>query len=365
LSVIAPAFCLHCDGIDNYMINKRQILFLTALLATLLITQACSVSKNTTEKPDIRKTLLWPSAPSKPRIQYMQSIHTAKNLGIEQGLFSTLVSWFTGEQQQSLVRPTAILMTPGGILYVADPGARGVHRFNTKESKYQLIQGSETKALLSPIGLAPGKNKTVLVTDSRTGQVFSLSAENDHATPFLLDTPLQQPTGIATINNGEYVYIVDTAQHKLLKFNGSGKLLKTIGQRGSKPAQFNFPTMITSNNNKLMITDTLNFRVQIFDQSDQYLSQFGRVGDGSGDLARPKGIAIDSYGHIYVVDALFHNMQLFREDGTLLLSVGQRGRTAGQFWLPSGIFIDRKKNIIYVADSFNQRIQVFKYIGSP
>ncbi|MBZ5606349.1 MAG: 6-bladed beta-propeller, partial [Acidobacteriia bacterium] len=33
---------------------------------------------------------------------------------------------------------------------------------------------------------------------------------------------------------------------------------------------------------------------------------------------------------------------------------------AGQFQLPSGISID-DRNIIYVADSYNRRVQVFRY----
>ena len=35
-----------------------------------------------------------------------------------------------------------------------------------------------------------------------------------------------------------------------------------------------------------------------------------------------------------------------------------------EFWLPTGIFID-DNNLIYIADSYNQRVQVFRYIGRP
>jgi len=38
------------------------------------------------------------------------------------------------------------------------------------------------------------------------------------------------------------------------------------------------------------------------------------------------------------------------------------GHKAGEFWIPGGIAID-KDDYIYVADSYNQRIQVFKYVG--
>ncbi|MCJ7555280.1 MAG: 6-bladed beta-propeller, partial [Ignavibacteriaceae bacterium] len=86
---------------------------------------------------------------------------------------------------------------------------------------------------------------------------------------------------------------------------------------------------------------------------------FGKPGDGSGDFARPKGIATDSYNNIYVVDALFNNVQIFDQRGRLLYSFGEQGTESEKFWLPAGIFID-KQNRIYVADSFNSRIQIFQ-----
>jgi sugar lactone lactonase YvrE len=94
-----------------------------------------------------------------------------------------------------------------------------------------------------------------------------------------------------------------------------------------------------------------------------FLWAFGKVGDHAGDFARPKGIATDSFGHVYVIDALFHSVQIFDRRGVLLLSIGGRGHGEGQFWLPNGIFISAD-NTIFVADSYNKRVQVFRYIGS-
>jgi hypothetical protein len=75
-------------------------------------------------------------------------------------------------------------------------------------------------------------------------------------------------------------------------------------------------------------------------------------------------VATDRNGHVYVVDALFHAFQIFDTAGRLLLPVGERGQERGQFWLPTGIFIDHDDgDLIYIADSYNQRIQVFRYIG--
>jgi hypothetical protein len=40
------------------------------------------------------------------------------------------------------------------------------------------------------------------------------------------------------------------------------------------------------------------------------------------------------------------------------MALGQEGTAPGEFWLPAGICTDLH-NRIYVADSFNKRVQIF------
>jgi len=46
----------------------------------------------------------------------------------------------------------------------------------------------------------------------------------------------------------------------------------------------------------------------------------------------------------------------------LLYYFGTRGEKPGAFNLPSGMFIDRNDSV-YIADSYNSRIQEFQYYG--
>ena len=57
-------------------------------------------------------------------------------------------------------------------------------------------------------------------------------------------------------------------------------------------------------------------------------------------------------------------VKIFDRDGNLLLFFGEEGMDYGQFWLPSGIFIDNK-NTIFVADTYNGRVQAFSLIREP
>ena len=56
-----------------------------------------------------------------------------------------------------------------------------------------------------------------------------------------------------------------------------------------------------------------------------------RPGDGPGHFARPKGIAIDSDGHIWVTDEVQSRVQVFDTEGQLLIYLGEHGWYPGQF----------------------------------
>ena len=141
----------------------------------------------------------------------------------------------------------------------------------------------------------------------------------------------------------------------------NGEYLGAFGARGDGPGQFNFPTNIARGaDGRLYVTDTMNFRVQVFDADGGFLSAFGKLGDGAGDFDKPKGVAVDSAGHVYVVEGLNDVVQIFDESGRLLLAFGGSGSGDGQFWLPSGIAI--VNDLVYVADSANRRVQMFEYL---
>ena len=86
----------------------------------------------------------------------------------------------------------------------------------------------------------------------------------------------------------------------------------------------------------IYVTDTLNWRVEIFDADGKFISQFGKHCDAIGCFERPKGIAVDSDGHIWVVDTGLGLVQAYNRDGELLAYVGGPGRHPGPVHRPDG-----------------------------
>ncbi len=262
-----------------------------------------------------------------------------------------------------LAKPlSAVISVDNRFIYVADPGVRGVHRFDTIDQGYKLIRGSEGHELPSPVAMASDGQGNVYISDSKLARVLIIRKDSDYAVPMRLNVKLQQPTGLAIEPKSGDLYLVDTRAHQILRFNSTGRLIKRFGKRGVKLGEFNYPTLLWQANGTILVTDALNFRIQSFDLKGNYLSSFGEAGQSSGRQSRPKGVATDQDGNIYVVDALLNNIQLFDRSGQFLMTVGEQGQQPGQFWLPAGINITPQQKI-YVADSHNQRVQVFRYIG--
>ncbi len=129
----------------------------------------------------------------------------------------------------------------------------------------------------------------------------------------------------------------------------------TFGSLGSGPGQLNVPRGIAvDDSGNIYVADNRNHRVEEFDSSGKYVSEFDKGGI-------PEGIAIYN-GNIYVVDRNSSSVERFNLNGTLLTSFGSQGINMGQLSNPERIAIDSSGNI-YVADTGD--IQKFNSKGVP
>ena len=71
-----------------------------------------------------------------------------------------------------------------------------------------------------------------------------------------------------------------------------------------------------------------------------------------GSLVGPMGIAVDSSGNVYVADSYNNRIQKFTPDGQFVTKWGSGGSGDGQFMEPWGIAVD-SSDYVYVADTWN------------
>lgn len=179
------------------------------------------------------------------------------------------------------------------------------------------------------------------------------------------------PKNLAVDEQGN-LYVLDTNNHRVLKFDASRAFVKEWGGQGAAPGQFNEPWGIAvAPEGTVYVADTWNHRIQKFDANGNFITMWGTFADHGtnlhGDLLQmygPRAIAIDQEGNLLVTDTGNERVIKFSPDGEPLHVFGGTGAEAGQFLEPVGIGLDREGNI-YVADTWNRRIQKFSKDYEP
>lgn len=304
------------------------------------------------------------------RLVYERSFSEEMDSRKKPGFFGKLLNVVIGGPDlHRLVRPYSVAVDSRGRAIVSDPGAAGVHIFDFAGKKYKFIERSDKRkdAMVMPQCVALDAQDNIYVTDSQVGKIFVFDSDGKYRRVIGSlkggEGFFKRPTGIAVDSAAQRIYVTDTLRNKIYMLDMQGSVLRTIGQPGTADGQFNFPTELRLQGNRLAVVDAMNFRVQLLRTDGTFLQAFGHNGDSSGSMFRPKGVAVDSEGHYYVVDGLWGVVQVFDEQGRLLFYFGQKGTGLGEFALPAGLFIDRD-NRIFVVDSYNRRIQVFRYYGA-
>ena len=86
-----------------------------------------------------------------------------------------------------------------------------------------------------------------------------------------------------------------------------------------------------------------------------YIDKFSNHGD---ELCNPESITVDPNNFILVTDTGNHQVVIFDPFGNLVHKFGSRGSGDGEFLFPCGIAVN-KNGDIYVSDHVNKRIQIF------
>ncbi len=331
------------------MIKKRIHLF--AILFLLII---YSFPFTSIAQPNIAK--LNSEICNNPKIEWIKEISSELINNSDKGFFKSLLDFIIGKDDLLILKPFNLVTDLEETIYFIDQDNKNILKYSSTENELVSLLDDDI-ILKSPVGMCLSE-KNLVITDSELNEIYTYNLDSDETS--ILNSTLEQPTGIIYLEDVQEFWVCETKQHRIARLNKDGDVIGNIGIRGIDEGQFNFPTFIwTDGNGNIYINDSMNFRIQVFSCDGKFIRQFGKPGDGSGDFARPKGIATDSYNNIYVVDALFNNVQIFDQRGRLLYSFGEQGTESGKFWIPTGIFID-KENKIYIADSFNSRIQIFQ-----
>lgn len=185
---------------------------------------------------------------------------------------------------------------------------------------------------------------------------------------------VHHPTGMTYNDSGRYVFVVDQSNHRVQVFDiMSSTPVTSYGTKGFAAHQFHSPCDVCiDRDNRVVVSDMLNHRLQVFEffpktSELRYVRTFGGKGAGQGSFLFPRGLTMDEDGKLLVCDSGNHRVQIFDMNNNMefvrsLGTTGCQGTENGQFFSPLDIACDCDGNIL-VADK-NHRIQVFDPEGN-
>ncbi len=284
-------------------------------------------------------------------------------------------SKITAESASNRVgHPGAIALDRQDNVYVLDYQSYGVHKFDASGQYLGQFRGvADTGGVGSRVSLTVDESGVIYVLDGTTGQVSKF----DNTGKFLgewgnkpgefepepLDGKLKYPTALAADGQG-HIYVADTGNHRIQKFDLNGKFLLKFGRQGQGDGQFSdsLGAMAFDSQGNVYVPDKLNYRVEKFDRQGRFLAKIGSKGSDKGQFNLPVGVAVDRQGQIYVADYLNQRVQKLDAAGRWLAYFGRQGQGDGQLNYPTAVAIDAAGNL-YVADTYPFTVQKFDRQG--
>jgi len=230
-----------------------------------------------------------------------------------------------------------------------------------------------------PWGIAIDSNGDVYISELMGNRIGKYTSTGAFITTWgtfgINDGQFNWPKYIA-VDGENNIYVADEKNLRIQKFNSAGIYITKW--------EVDFAgTIAVDKLNKWVYTINVSNILQKFDLSGNFIMQWGGTGTGDGQLMLSNQndlskqgmngqMAVDKAGNIYVVDNMNFRIQKFSSSGDYIMKWGSKGSGGGQFLFPCGIAIDSANGFVYVADNSAQfggsaniaRIEKFDLMGN-
>ena len=174
----------------------------------------------------------------------------------------------------------------------------------------------------------------------------------------------REPHSITLDKDGN-ILIADMGASRIFRFTIRGDFLAEIGKGyGNEEGYFDKPRDVAiDSKGYIFVSDQKKDkpRIQVFNPNGDFLKNFADEGSGPGQIIRPHGLAFVSQQRLLVVDVENIRANLYKHSGEFIKSLGQGGPNVGKLITPHGIAVDRNDDV-FISDYFGM-VQKFTIDG--
>ena len=155
------------------------------------------------------------------------------------------------------------------------------------------------------------------------------------------------------------IIIADTDNHRIQVFDCNGVFKLKMGEKGSLPHHLNHPMCVAMTmDGNIAVTDSVNASIKIFSQEGSFLIEH----TCGGVFDFPYGIAISSENFFVVTDLCKHSIMVIYPSGSVCRQFGKYGDGLLEFDHPYHVALTPENHIV-IADSGNSAIKIFNIEG--
>jgi len=172
----------------------------------------------------------------------------------------------------------------------------------------------------------------------------------------ILEGQFTEPSGVA-VNAQNDIIVADTNNHRIQIFDKEGRFKFQFGEVGKRDGQLLYPNRVAvvKTSGDIIVTErSPTHQIQIYNQYGQFVRKFG-----ANILQHPRGVTVDHKGRIIVVECKVMRVIIFDQYGNVLNKFG----CSKHLEFPNGVVVNDRQEI-FISDNRAHCVKVFDYEGN-
>ncbi|ESP00015.1 hypothetical protein LOTGIDRAFT_178023 [Lottia gigantea] len=171
----------------------------------------------------------------------------------------------------------------------------------------------------------------------------------------VLEGQFTEPSGVA-VNAQNDIIVADTNNHRIQIFDKEGRFKFQFGECGKRDGQLLYPNRVSvvKASGDIIVTErSPTHQIQIYNQYGQFVRKFG-----ANVLQHPRGVTVDNKGRIIIVECKVMRVIIFDQYGNVLNKFG----CSKHLQFPNSVVVNDKEEI-FISDNRAHCVKVFNYQG--